>query len=416
MSFFKSSKLFLYLFFSTFLILPGLYADDQISCLPLGNPNTCFDLRLIQQGKIYFSKQDKIGTSADLIQLAVQSRVVLLGESHTNLEQHQQQSRLIEDLVQQGKKVIIGMEFFDRDQNSLLTAWKDGKFSESEFLAKSDWINQIGYHYHYYRPILEVVKKHHLPIVGLNIPRAIVHKVAQTGLESLTPNEQAMIGNVKLDNIQHRYLIQRIFGSFAIANPARFDRMYSAQCTWDVAMAGSIESTLALYDPEYVMVVIVGSGHVIYDLGIPSRLHIPNEQVLSVVFYEVNTPESAMSDPHFPQNKADYQNIIARNLADIVIATDNSEIPSLPHWGLKFAMQEQKVIVTQATTQGIVSQLNWRKGDVILQLQGKECNSLEELQTILFELRWQDHLTWQICRGDQILTGETILQLPIPSK
>jgi hypothetical protein len=51
--------------------------------------------------------------------------------------------------------------------------------------------------------------------------------------------------------------------------PGWFDNMYAAQCLWDVIMARSI---LASLRREETLVVIVGTGHVAYGLGISRRI------------------------------------------------------------------------------------------------------------------------------------------------
>jgi len=49
--------------------------------------------------------------------------------------------------------------------------------------------------------------------------------------------------------------------------------MFGAQCTWDATFAHNALQVLEKHpEPEAVRVVLVGSGHVTYDLGIQRQL------------------------------------------------------------------------------------------------------------------------------------------------
>ena len=143
---------------------------QQIHCLPLGDAPTAFELRLLSQGQIYDRAADKTIEWRQLVTRLALARIVVLGESHDNYHHHLQQARLIEELVQAGKKVVIGMEFFNVEQQPLLDRWSKGELNESKLLAASNWFNQVGFNYRYYRPILETARRHHLPLAGLEYP------------------------------------------------------------------------------------------------------------------------------------------------------------------------------------------------------------------------------------------------------
>ncbi len=392
-----------------------LQISSTIHNLPLGNPAFCWDIRVIQEGLIYSSAPDIFLQWPELIKAVSQCKIILAGESHLNLRHHELQAKLIEDLVQAGKKVIIGMEFLDRGQSYLPTSHDKSQALPNAqhslaFFEQTDWFNKVGYSYRYYQPIVEMSQRYGIPMYGLNIPRAVVHQVAQSGLQSLKPQDRALFGEVKTDYIQHRYLIQRIFGKSSISNPAIFERMYEAQCVWDCAMAYSIQQILADLPDDAVLVVIVGSGHVIYDLGIPLRLlEFGISNFTSIVFHELEKEEPD-SDPHFKPGKEPLSNPIARNLGHFTIGTPDSSVPAFPNPGCKLSLNAQnQVEITQVSPKGIAAACSWRKQDIVLQLQGQAVTTLAEAQKILTYVAWNDRLSWKIQRGQEILSGETTL-------
>ncbi len=403
--------------FILFLLASNIFAEDTIHNLPLGDSQYCWDQRLLNLDNIYHSIEDRNLNWEEMISKISSSSIILLGESHTNFQHHQLQAKIIEDLSKLGKKVVVAMEFFERSHNSILQQWSQGQLTEAEFLKETEWPNLIGFNYRYYQPILEVSKKYHLPVIGINIPRSIVHKVNRKGLNNLTEEEKSLFPKVTLDLHQHRYLIQRIFGEFAISSPAMFENMYAAQCVWDTAMASSIQKSLGQFDANTIFVVIVGSGHVIYNLGIPFRLkELGISNWTSVIFQEIETTlnnEKSGIDPHFKQlNQKEIPNIIiSRSLAHWIIGTKTSEFPDFPSLGIKLQYKNQQLEIIQVSPESIASQMGWSKGDILISLNNKTYDSLTSAQLDIIYLNWDDKIYWKIKRGEEILSGEKILSV-----
>ena len=137
-------------------------------------------------------------------------------------------------------------------------------------LEETGWYDRGGYRWEYYRPVMEVAREHGISVVGVNVPREIPRAVNRGGLQALSDEQREQVGSVSTDgSAQHRYLISRYFGdTVALLPPGWFDNMYAAQCLWDVVMARSILGEVA---EDTTVVLVVGSGHVAYDLGISRR-------------------------------------------------------------------------------------------------------------------------------------------------
>ncbi|NUM33593.1 MAG: ChaN family lipoprotein [Candidatus Brocadiae bacterium] len=410
---------------------------EEIHRLPLGNPDHCWDLRLISVNGIYDSILDKEILWDEIIQKASLSKVIFTGESHTNLEHHLLQARLIESLALSGKKVIVGMEFFEISQQPVLDEWSKGEMNEIELLQKSDWFNKVGYNYRYYKPIMDVAKKYRLQMIALNIPRSIVHKVAQKSLHSLSKEESALFPLVDTNHTQHRYLLKKIFGKFVLLAPEMFENLYAAQCVWDVAMSHYTLKAIENCDEQSIMVVLAGSNHVIYNLGIPMRFSKSSSLSTESIFFmeiapekpqkkaapetksESNKPEtkseSNKKDPHFKMSYQEMQEkeIFSRSLARWVIGTKSSDgQEAFPSPGIKLAWKENAMEIVSVSEKGIASQAGWKKGDKIQTLGNTRLASLVDAQIFLTYLSWESSFSWEILREEKIIQGTTTIQKP----
>ncbi|MCG6963835.1 MAG: ChaN family lipoprotein, partial [Acidobacteria bacterium] len=244
----------------------------ELDRLPLGPPELAYSTGSARAGQLYDVRAGKVISEAEALDRLAEARVILLGEEHTAIEQKQLQARLVDGLADRLSTLVLGMEFFHRGDDAVLARWTSGELSGDPFLLASGWYDRGGYNWVYYAPVMDEARRRGLRVVGLNVPREIPRAVSRGGLEALSPEQRAEVGDIQTaGSPQHRYLISRFFGdSVALMPGAWFDRMYAAQCLWDVVMARSI---LAKLPTDGAMVVVVGSGHVAYGLGIARRIH-----------------------------------------------------------------------------------------------------------------------------------------------
>lgn len=216
----------------------------------------------------------KTTTAEGIARAARGHRFVYLGESHDNALHHRMQAAVIEALVADGRNVIVGFEMFTRPVQDRMNPWTLGWWSEEEFIANAEWKTQWGFDFALYRPIFEATRKHRLPMVALNVPRDWVRAVGRDGQSALTPEQRAELPkDMSLDNQAHRAVFGALMGGHPPTGP-RGESIYAAQVLWDEGMADSALKYLAQYpnDPNRVMVIVAGSGHVMYGQGINYRV------------------------------------------------------------------------------------------------------------------------------------------------
>ncbi len=219
---------------------------------------------------------------AQLAQAVEPHTFLLIGEVHSEASHHRMQAAVIEALVQEGRSVIVGMEMFDRTKQHPLNLWTLNRLSESEFIEQSEWQRQWGFDFALYRPIFEVVRRHRLRLVALNVPRALARQVALKGWASIPESERMGLAQLDLSQRDHRQLFNTLMsghpgtehaGHEGHSDPAH-ERFYEAQVLWDTAMAQSALHYLqrTVPSPRLIFVILAGNGHVMYDVGISLRL------------------------------------------------------------------------------------------------------------------------------------------------
>jgi len=247
---------------------------------------------LVKTGQIIETKTGKSVSAKSIARQAKGYRYILLGESHDHPDHHGLQAEIIHELAKEGRDVVIGLEMFTRPVQNELLAWSLGWQSESEFIEKSKWKTEWGFDYGLYRPIFEAAKKFKLPLVALNVPRDWVRKVGREGLAGLTEEQrQELPKEIDLGNNDHRSIFSALMGGHPVTGP-RGENIYSAQVLWDAGMANTAIKWMSKRSKESIMVIVAGSGHVMYKQGINWRItKATGDKTLDVVMIEGDQPQ-----------------------------------------------------------------------------------------------------------------------------
>lgn len=410
---------------SLMAVLPALAAATELDVLPLGNPESAFVLGSAGAGEFFDSASGEVVDLQKMADRMASAHVVLLGEEHTAMDQKLFHAELFEAIAMTGRKLVLAMEFFQRDDAAALDRWTRGEVDERGLLQEAGWYDRGGYRWEYYRPVMNVARTHGIQVVGVNVPREIPRAVNRGGLEGLSEEQRAEVGEVTTDGSpQHRYLITRYFGdTVAMLPPGWFDNMYTAQCLWDVVMARSILDVVA---EDTTVVLIVGSGHIAYDLGIPRRLD-DERAALGRSPLDVVTlcPATAPAPPddgeptghpmggggHGMGESSGPPAQFARSLADyIAVFPDRGGIEAFPTIGLKLKTDDgQRPVVSMVWPDTLASDVGFAMGDRILDVNGVEPADIGDLRFLLAEIEWGQRLGLQVARGEQTVELAALL-------
>lgn len=411
-------------FLGLVLLLPVMTGATELDMLPLGDSSLAYELGSGEAGSIIDTSNGATVEIEELASRLAESDVVLLGEEHTAMDQKILHARLVEGMAATGKSIVLAMEFFQRDDDAVLGRWARGEIGDQELLEETGWYDRGGYRWEYYRPIMEVARAHGMTIVGANVPREIPRLVNRGGLDGLSEEQRAEIGVVATDGSpQHRYLISRYFGdTVALLPPGWFDNMYAAQCLWDVVMARSILGEVA---EGTTVVLVVGSGHIAYDLGIPRRLRderdaegLPRLRVATFCPATAPVPDPEgepsghpMGGGHAAGDSAGAPAQFARSLADYVgVFPDRGGIEAFPTLGLRLKTDDdERPVVSMVWPDTLAEEVGFESGDRILDVNGTEPESLGELRLLLAEIEWGQRLGLRVQRGDETVEVAALL-------
>jgi uncharacterized iron-regulated protein len=238
-------------------------------------------------------------TFSELIDRLEAFDVIFVGEVHTHAEHHLIQAQILQSLVTRNPDLVMGVEFFPRDQQGLLDRYLSGEIEEEAFLETIQWSKTWGYPYHLYRPLFLTARQEGVPVLALNAPRDIVRKVAREGLAGLDEEERSRVSReMNLNNQAHRAYVREVFERHAHGNLKEFGFFYEAQTVWDETMAETIAEAIRKQGKK--MIVFLGNGHIMDKFGVPDRTQkrIPGSFVTLVPYplQETMTLEKGMAD------------------------------------------------------------------------------------------------------------------------
>jgi uncharacterized iron-regulated protein len=388
---------------------------DELDLLPLGDPDRAYLEASASVGSLVDCRTGQEISLDEMVRAADESRVVVLGEQHTAWEQKVFQARFLDALARQGGKVVLGLEFFHREHTDSLERWRRGQIDTSELLGATEWYDRGSIRFAYYAEVLEVARRHGIPLVGLNVPRAIPRAVNMGGLDALDADQRALVGAVDVaGSAQHRYLFARYMGdTVAQLPPAWLTNMYAAQCLWDVVMARSILDRLP---SDGTFVAIVGSAHAAYGLGVSRRIdeerHARGEPRLPVLtFCPVSAPPPPADDerrghpmsPHHGAVASTQTGRFTRSLADVVgVFADTGGLERWPVFGLQVEdSAPDAVTLTRVWPGTFADDMGLEKGDRLLSYNGAAVGTAAELRLALAGLEWGQRASFELERAGE---------------
>ena len=143
------------------------------------------------------------------------SRIVLVGEQHSNVAHHRAQLAVIHALKEAGVEVAIGLEMFRHESQSALDQWVSGEIDPQSF--EKIYYDNWNFPWQAYGMIFEYARAHKIPMIGLNVPREITRKVSRDGFKSLSPEQKGQLAEVScVVDQQYMNYIRQAFGEIQI--------------------------------------------------------------------------------------------------------------------------------------------------------------------------------------------------------
>ncbi len=227
--------------------------------------------------------------------------VIYLSEKHDNPDHHAMQQRVIKSLIENGLTPMIGFEFFSmEDTSDLLNFIDSGKVSHSKELTKIieadlrkklGWDTQSDLMWDYYYSLLTLARENRLEAAGLDLPETLKKRITRKGIRGITPIEKEQVFSTRPPGQAYKDYMFSIFKAVhcGMGNAQIETKLYDTWLARNDKMALSI--TRLKQHHKGPLVVIIGSGHTEYGLGVIDRVAAidPGLTQINFAFREIST-------------------------------------------------------------------------------------------------------------------------------
>lgn len=330
-------------------------------------------------------------TLSAIIPRLAEKQVVFIGETHDQFAHHLAQLEIIRGLHAIHDDLVIAVEYFQVPFQQALDAYIAGQSTEKQLLKQTEYFERWRFDYRLYRPILQYAREHSIPLIALNIPTEISRKVARSGIQSLSAAEQAQIPqDMDRSDQAYRERLRAVFETHRErdAAPGSFDHFVDAQLLWDEGMAETAAKHLRTH-PGRHMVILAGSGHLLYGSGIPRRLlrRVPLASAIVI---------NAGADVTDPQ------------MADFLLFPAPTTLPPAGLLGVFLQQRDDSVVIDDVTADGAAKRAGLQKGDLLLALDGTEMSSVADVKIALLDKRAGEEVRVRVKRGQASVAAQFI--------
>jgi uncharacterized iron-regulated protein len=364
--------------------LSGAHANAETACATPGGWLDVKSGRSIDRGELFRD-------------LAAKTTVVLLGESHTDVDDHRWQLQTLAALHGRGGNIVVGFEAFPRRLQSVLGDWVEGKLSDEAFLKASEWRQVWGYDAALYMPLFQFARLNRIPMIALNVERKLVSQVGQQGWEGVPASEREGLSDPAPASPAYQRELARVylmkkalppgadpFSASAEPSPPEpdeaalaeavkqpeFKRFVEAQQTWDRAMAEALAGAKRKYS-DATIVGILGSGHVEGGHGVPHQLKDLGITV-PMSFIPVSVDEACK--------------LVGTSYADAVFTlprTDETPPAERPRLGVVLVEGDGAPRINRVVGNSVAEITGLKAGDQIVRAAGLETRNPDEVVEII---------------------------------
>jgi uncharacterized iron-regulated protein len=330
--------------------------------------------------------------------LVAKNAVVLLGESHTDVDHHLWQLHTVSALYGRGGNIVIGFEAFPRRLQSVLDDWIAGKLTDEAFLKASEWRQVWGYDAALYMPLFQFARLNRIPMIALNVERTLVSEVGQKGWDAVPVSEREGLSEPAPASAGYQRELARVYVvkksmppgaadrlmagqgpapaepdeaavTDALTQP-EFKRFVAAQQTWDRAMAQGLADAKRKYSNATV-VGILGSGHVEEGYGVPHQL-----KDLGVAELRTFIPESvAAACAHVGTSYADAVFTLPR--------ADETPPPERPRLGVLLEQGDGAPRINRVVSDSVAEIAGLKAGDLVVRAAGLQTRNSNDLVEVV---------------------------------
>jgi uncharacterized iron-regulated protein len=327
----------------------------------------------------------------DIIKVLSNKDVIHIGESHDQYSHHMAQLEIIRAVHATHPNLAIGMEMFQQPFQKFLDKFISGELGEQEMLRQTEYFTRWAYDYRLYKPILDFARENGIPVVALNIEKEITSKVGDVGIKGLDAEDKKKIPtDIDDSNAIYRQQLEKVFAQHPHDDNSSFERFMQVQLLWDEGMAARVAGYLQQH-PGRKMVVLAGSRHVAYGIGIPDRIR----KRMAVDSAIVLPGDAASIEP---------------GIADFIIYPRSVKLPPAGLMGIFLGQaNEDGVEATEVSANGAAAKAGVEKGDRIYQINDHKIITLADIKIALMNMQPGEQVSIRVNRR-RLLVGNHQLE------
>lgn len=201
-----------------------------------------------------------------------QADVIALGEMHQTPPVHALHKELVEALFRRrGADLVIAMEMFDRDVQSVLLRYVSGDADEYQLRTEAKpWPDYVRD----YRPLVQFARDNGIVVLGANAPADLAARVRKEGLAAVR-GAPFLPRSVSVPEDDGYEAFRQMMAGHPGVSPETMHRYYEAQCLRDDSMAEVVvdwvqQKRAAGRRP--LVVLVCGHGHSDHRRGAVARM------------------------------------------------------------------------------------------------------------------------------------------------
>jgi len=362
---------------------------------------------------IHIATGEKI-TFAQLANSFDGTRIIYVGEVHSNSESHELELQVLKELYNRnGNNIAVGLEMFKKPHQDILDKWTRGEISEKELLYSTDWDYEWGYDYNHYKDIMDFTRNNKIPLVALNVTKEFGKKVRKLGIEGLSEEERKALPEIDTTDVYHRKYLKSILNSHGHGNVDTddiFEKFYQVQCVWEDVMADSISQFLSSpQGKDKKLVVFLGGGHIIYHFGVPKRVYRSNHlPYITIESFEMRPLKPEDDHPLFandiPLQPADYVKVVGKSKPKedrVVLGVMIRNLQKEDNKEEETKEKQYNVVIDSVREGSPAGKAGLQAGDIILSMDDQKANKVFDVIYFVRNKKKGDTCRVYILRGDQ---------------
>lgn len=352
-------------------------------------------------------ERPRVTAATALLDDMAQRNVVLLGETHDEMDHHRWQLQTLAALHARRPDMVIGFEMFPRRVQPVLDRWVAGELTVAEFLDQAEWERNWNMPAELYLPLFQFARINRIPLLALNIERKLSRAISEKGWDAVAEAEREGVGRPAPPVEAYREQLFAVYrehpplrgrGGKPKKNDSAFRFFVESQTAWDRAMAEALARRALAGKP--LVAGVMGSGHLRFGHGVPHQL-----RDLGVKNVGILLPYSTGGDCKE----------IRAGLADAVFMLPAQAMPKPepPRLGVRLEEHEGGVRIERVLAGSLAEKSGLKDGDRIVEMAGRP---VQKTITTIALVRLQPPGTWlplRVKRGAETL--DLVVKFP-PAK